>query len=75
VKRFQRQKSCLFTETPANPNMRLVDIAAVAEIAHISSAHVVVDTYMPLRDAANQTWRRTSFCILRRNILAGTAMC
>jgi methionine-gamma-lyase len=33
----------VYFETPANPNMRLVDIAAVAEIAHASGAHVVVD--------------------------------
>jgi methionine-gamma-lyase len=33
----------VYFETPANPNMRLVDIAAVAEIAHAGGAHVVVD--------------------------------
>ncbi len=33
----------VFFETPANPNMRLVDIAAVSEIAHQSGATVVVD--------------------------------
>ena len=33
----------VYFETPANPNMRLVDIAVVAEIAHASGAHVVVD--------------------------------
>jgi methionine-gamma-lyase len=33
----------VYFETPANPNMRLVDIAAVADIAHASGAHVVVD--------------------------------
>lgn len=30
-------------ETPANPNMRLVDIAAVSELAHAKGAVVVVD--------------------------------
>lgn len=30
-------------ETPANPNMRLVDIAAIAQIAHQHGARVVVD--------------------------------
>lgn len=33
----------VFFETPANPNMRLVDIAAVSDIAHQAGAHVVVD--------------------------------
>lgn len=33
----------VYFETPANPNMRLVDIAAVAEIAHRHGARVVVD--------------------------------
>lgn len=33
----------VYFETPANPNMRLVDIAAVADIAHASGALVVVD--------------------------------
>ena len=33
----------VYFETPANPNMRLVDIATVSEIAHRSGASVVVD--------------------------------
>lgn len=33
----------VYFETPANPNMRLVDIAAVSEIAHAQGAQVVVD--------------------------------
>lgn len=33
----------VYFETPANPNMRLVDIAGVAEIAHAGGATVVVD--------------------------------
>ena len=33
----------VYFETPANPNMRLVDIAASAEIAHSVGAQVVVD--------------------------------
>lgn len=38
----QRTKAVYF-ETPANPNNRLVDIAAIAEIAHAHGAKVVVD--------------------------------
>lgn len=33
----------VYFETPANPNMRLVDIAAVSDIAHANGAKVVVD--------------------------------
>lgn len=33
----------VYFETPANPNMRLVDIEAVAGIAHTAGAQVVVD--------------------------------
>lgn len=33
----------VYFETPANPNMRLVDIGAVADIAHAGGAYVVVD--------------------------------
>ncbi|WP_339865135.1 methionine gamma-lyase [Paremcibacter congregatus] len=37
----------VYFETPANPNMRIVDIKAVSEIAHSVDARVVVDnTYM-----------------------------
>ena len=33
----------VYFETPANPNMRVIDIAAVAEIAHASDALLIVD--------------------------------
>ena len=33
----------VYFETPANPNMRLVDIQAIANIAHVHGAYVVVD--------------------------------
>ena len=33
----------VYFETPANPNMRLVDIRAVSDIAHAHDAHVIVD--------------------------------
>ena len=33
----------VYFETPANPNMRLVDIAAISAIAHAAGARVVVD--------------------------------
>ena len=37
------QTRLVYFETPANPNMRLVNIAAVSEIAHASDALVMVD--------------------------------
>jgi methionine-gamma-lyase len=37
------QTRIVYFETPANPNMRLVDIAAVSAIAHQAGAMVVVD--------------------------------
>ncbi len=33
----------VYFETPANPNMRIVDIAAVSRIAHANGAEVIVD--------------------------------
>jgi methionine-gamma-lyase len=33
----------VYFESPANPNMRMVDISAVAEIAYRHGAKVVVD--------------------------------
>ncbi|MEH6633193.1 MAG: methionine gamma-lyase [Halopseudomonas aestusnigri] len=33
----------VYFETPANPNMRVVDIAAISEVAHTKGATVVVD--------------------------------
>ena len=33
----------VYFETPANPNMRLVDIQAMSDIAHANDAYVVVD--------------------------------
>jgi methionine-gamma-lyase len=38
-----RRTKLVFLETPANPNMRLVDIAAVARTAHECGAALVVD--------------------------------
>ncbi len=40
---ISEQTRVVYFETPANPNMRLVDIAATAGIAHAAGATVVVD--------------------------------
>ncbi len=37
------QTRLVYFETPANPNMRLVDIAAVSDVAHAADALVMVD--------------------------------
>jgi O-succinylhomoserine sulfhydrylase len=38
-----REARCVFFETPANPTLELVDIAAVSELAHAAGACVIVD--------------------------------
>lgn len=40
---MQPNTRLVFTETPTNPTLELVDIAAVAEIAHAHGARMVVD--------------------------------
>ena len=40
---ISEQTRIVYFETPANPNMRLVDIAAITRIAHRAGAKVVVD--------------------------------
>ena len=41
--RAHRNTSVIYLETPANPTLRVIDIAATAEIAHAHSARLVVD--------------------------------
>ncbi|MEZ5865303.1 MAG: O-succinylhomoserine sulfhydrylase [Geminicoccaceae bacterium] len=40
---LSRPAALVFFETPSNPTLELVDIAAVAELAHAAGAEVVVD--------------------------------
>lgn len=40
---ISKRTRLVYFETPANPNMRLVDIAAVSRIAHAAGASVIVD--------------------------------
>ena len=35
--------ACVFFETPANPTLELIDIAAVSELSHAAGAKVIVD--------------------------------
>lgn len=43
VEAMNDKTKIVYFETPANPNMRLVDIAAISEIAHSKNIRVVVD--------------------------------
>ncbi|GGX68383.1 methionine gamma-lyase [Litorimonas cladophorae] len=43
IKAISAKTRMVYFETPANPNMRLVDIAAVSDIAHAAGAIVMVD--------------------------------
>lgn len=43
AKAISDKTKVVYFETPANPNMRLVDIRAVSDIAHAKGAKVVVD--------------------------------
>lgn len=42
-KALSKPTRCVFLESPANPSLELIDIAAVAELAHAAGATVVVD--------------------------------
>lgn len=43
VRAINANTKVVFFESPANPNMRLVDIAAISDIAHRHQAKVIVD--------------------------------
>lgn len=40
---LRRPAACVFLETPSNPALEIIDVAAVAELAHAAGARVVVD--------------------------------
>ena len=40
---LSRETKAVFFETPANPTLELIDIAAVADLAHKAGANVIVD--------------------------------
>tara|TARA_B100000700_G_scaffold246708_1_gene275758 strand:- start:848 stop:1768 length:921 start_codon:yes stop_codon:yes gene_type:complete len=40
---LRRRTKCVFVETPSNPGLEIVDISAVADLAHSSGAKVIVD--------------------------------
>jgi len=42
-KALSKPTRCIFLETPTNPSLELIDIAAVSELAHAAGATVVVD--------------------------------
>ena len=40
---LSKQTACVFIETPSNPTLEVIDIAAVSELAHAAGARMVVD--------------------------------
>lgn len=42
-KAITKKTRCVFIETPANPTLELVDIAAVAKLCKASGAHLIID--------------------------------
>jgi O-succinylhomoserine sulfhydrylase len=40
---LSKQTVCVFIETPSNPTLEVIDIAAVSELAHAAGARMVVD--------------------------------
>lgn len=43
AKALSQPTACVFIETPANPTLEIIDIAAVADLAHKAGAKLVVD--------------------------------
>ena len=50
-KALRRKTACVFLETPSNPTLEIIDLAAVAELTHRAGARLVVDNVFatPLR--------------------------
>ena len=42
-KALRRKTACVFLETPSNPTLEIIDLVAVAELAHKAGARLVVD--------------------------------
>ncbi len=40
---LRRPTACVFVETPSNPGLDIIDIGAVADLAHAAGAQVIVD--------------------------------
>lgn len=40
---LSRPTTCVFLETPTNPTLEIIDLAAVCELAHAAGARVIVD--------------------------------
>jgi len=40
---LKRKTKCVFLETPTNPTLEIIDLAAVCELAHRAGARVIVD--------------------------------
>ena len=40
---LNRPTVCVFIETPSNPGLEIIDIAAVSKLAHVAGAQVIID--------------------------------
>ena len=66
----------VFIETPTNPTLELVDIKAVAEIAHAHGAKLIVDNVFATALCRSRcNWAPTSSPIRRPSISTGRAGC
>lgn len=64
----------IFIETLGNPNSTIVDIEAVAEIAHKNGIPLIVDnTFATLTFSARLSTERILWCTRRQSSSAGTA--
>ena len=43
---LSEKTACVFLETPSNPTLEIIDLAAVAELAHAAGARLVVDNVL-----------------------------
>ena len=71
---FTPTTKLLWVETPTNPLLQIVDIAALAELAHARGALLVVDNTFatPVPPAAARARRRPRRPLARRSTSAGT---
>jgi methionine-gamma-lyase len=67
----------VYFETPANPNLRVIDIARVSSLAKSAGALTIVgNTFaMPILQNPHSSSAPTTSFIRRRNILAAMAIC
>ena len=71
AKLINKSTKLVWIETPTNPLLQILDIAAIAEVAHKAGALLAVETHSPHRICNNRSpWGRTSSFTAPRNISA-----